>query len=150
MYYHVFHWWHQTLADLRFVLQNHYITKQVTSFLAELKAVVKTGVLKVPEAPTHPTPVCYDLSVRRVSNSQLSPTPLTPRGREKKEAIKMNFLSCSDHSWIKTTSIFSSLTFEFKYFFFCGHLSLQYKALVLWYTYKSFSWASLVLLWLTS
>ena len=31
-------------------------------FWAELKAVVKTAALKVPEAPTHPTPVCYDLS----------------------------------------------------------------------------------------
>ena len=30
--------------------------------LGELKAVVKTVVLKVPEAPTHHTPVCYDLS----------------------------------------------------------------------------------------
>ena len=28
----------------------------------QLKAVVKTGALKVPEAPTHPTQVWYDLS----------------------------------------------------------------------------------------
>ena len=30
--------------------------------MAELKAVVKTGALKVPEAPTRPTPVGYDRS----------------------------------------------------------------------------------------
>ena len=45
----------------------------------------------------------------------------------------MNFSSCCDHSWIKMTAIFSSLTFEFEYFFFCWLLSLQHKTLVPWY-----------------
>ena len=36
--------------------------KTSNEILAELKAVVKTGALKVPEAPTRHTPVCYDLS----------------------------------------------------------------------------------------
>ena len=36
--------------------------KTSNEILAELKAVVKTGPLKVPEAPTRPTLVCYDLS----------------------------------------------------------------------------------------
>ena len=31
-------------------------------FFGELNAVVKMGALKVAEAPTRPTPVCYDLS----------------------------------------------------------------------------------------
>ena len=47
----------------------------------------------------------------------------------------MNFSSCSDHSWIKTTAIFSYLTFEFEYFFLCGLLSLHHKTLVLRYSY---------------
>ena len=36
--------------------------KTSNEILAELKAVVKTDALKVPEAPTRHTPVCYDLS----------------------------------------------------------------------------------------
>ena len=46
--------------------------KTSNEILAELKAVVKTGALKVPEALTHPTPISYD---RSVSNSQLLSTP---------------------------------------------------------------------------
>ena len=69
--------------------------KTSNEILAELKAVIKTSALKVP------TPVCYDLSVRRMSNSQLSPTPRHHwEGREKKDKTKMNFSSCSNHSWI--------------------------------------------------
>ena len=66
-----------------------------------------------------------------MSNSQLSPTP----HHHQEEGRRRNFSSCSDHSWIKTTAIFSSLTFEFEYFFFCELLSLQHKTLVLWYTF---------------
>ena len=36
--------------------------KASNEILAELTAMVKTGALKVPEVPTHHTPVCYDLS----------------------------------------------------------------------------------------
>ena len=44
--------------------------KTGNEILGEVKAVVKTGALKVPEAPTRHTPVCYDLSaVTGVSNS---------------------------------------------------------------------------------
>ena len=50
-----------------------------------------------------------------VKQPALTHTPSPPKGREKKDATKMNFSSCCDHSWIKTTAIFSSLTFE--YFF---------------------------------
>ena len=109
--------------------------KASNEILAELKAVVKTGALKVPEAPTRPTRVCYDLSAMCVKQPALIHTLSPPWGREKKYATKMNFSSCSDHSWIKTTAIFSSFTFEFEYFFFCGLLSLQHKTLVLWYIY---------------
>ena len=35
--------------------------KTSNAILAELKAVVKMGALKVPEAPTRHTPVYYDL-----------------------------------------------------------------------------------------
>ena len=59
--------------------------------LAELKAVVKTGALKVPEVPTRHTPVCYDLSaVRGVCQTAGSHThPSQPRGREKKELFEL-------------------------------------------------------------
>ena len=55
---------------------------------------------------------------------------------QREEGRRRNFSSCSDHSWIKTTAIFSSLTFEFEYFFFCRLLSLQHTTLVLWYTWS--------------
>ena len=43
--------------------------------LGELKAVVRTGVLKVPGAPTRHTPVCYDLSaVTSVCQTAISHT----------------------------------------------------------------------------
>ena len=67
--------------------------------LAELKAAFKTGESKV----LRPQPVLPSLLWQACVNSQLSPTPPSPpRGREKKNATKMNFLSCSDHSpkWI--------------------------------------------------
>ena len=111
--------------------------KTSNEILAELKAVVKTGALKVPEAPTRPTPVCYD---KRMSNCQLSPTPRHHQ-EERRRRMQLKWtLSCSDHSSIKTTAIFSSLTFEFEYFFFCRLLSLQYKTLVLWYISKYMQW----------
>ena len=109
--------------------------KMSNEILAELKAVVKTGALKVPEALTCHTPVCYDLSA--VSNSQLSHT----HHHHREEGRRRNFSSCSDHCWIKTTAIFFFLTFEFEYFFFCRLLSLQHKTLVLWYNSKS-TWLS--------
>ena len=99
MYYHVFHWWQRTFEDSWFVLQNLYIRK-VTRFWQSWRQFSNRYV-KGSEAQTRPTPVCYDLSVFRVSNSQLYPTPPTPsRETEKKDATKLNFSSCSDHSWI--------------------------------------------------
>ena len=97
MNYHVFHWWHRTFGDLRFVLQNLYIRKQVTRFWQSWRQLSKQASQRF-RGPDPSYPVCYD---RRVSNSQLSPTPPSPpRGREKKNVTKMNFSSCSDHSWI--------------------------------------------------
>ena len=70
-----------------------YLYKKTSNeILAELKAVVKTGALKVPEAPTHHTPVCYDLSavtgVCQTASSHTH-TPSSPRGSEKKELFKL-------------------------------------------------------------
>ena len=109
--------------------------KTSNEILGELKAVFKTGALKVPEAPTRPTPVCYDLySVTGVCQTAGShPHPITTERKGEKDATNTNFSSCSDHSWIKTTAIFSPLTFVFEYFFLCRLLSLQHKTLVLWY-----------------
>ena len=60
--------------------------------LGELKAVVKTGALKVPEAPTRYTPVCHALpAVAGVCQTASSHThTLSPqRGREKKELFEL-------------------------------------------------------------
>ena len=92
----------------------------------QLSKVVKGSGGPNPSYPSLLWPICCD---RRVSNSQLSHTPRHHR----EEGRRRNFSICSDHTWIKTTSIFSSLTFEFEYFFFCRLLSLQHKTLVLWY-----------------
>ena len=65
----------------------------------ELKAVVKTGALKVLEAdPSYPSllrPICCD---KRVKQPALTHTPSPPRERERKVATKVNFLNYSDHS----------------------------------------------------
>ena len=65
--------------------------KTSNEILAELKAVVKTGALKVPEAPTRPTPVCYAPSavtgLCKTAGSHTHPSPL--RGREKKELFEL-------------------------------------------------------------
>ena len=106
--------------------------KRSNEILTELKAVVKTGALKVPEDPIQ-SATTYLLWQACVKQPALTYTRWPPRGREKKHATKMNFSSCSDHSWIKTTVIFSSLT----YFFFCGLLSLQHKTMVLWFSITS-------------
>ena len=103
--------------------------KTSNEILAELKAVVKTGALKV----LRQSAITYLLWQACVKQPALTHSLSSPRGREKKDATKMKFSSCSDHSWIKTTAIFSSFIFEFEYFFFCGLLSLQLKPLVLWY-----------------
>ena len=49
--------------------------KTSNEILAELKAVDKTGALKVPEAPTHHTPVCYHLSAVTGVCQTASPHP---------------------------------------------------------------------------
>ena len=86
--------------------------KTSNEILAELKEVVKTGALKVPEAPTRHTPVCYELSaVKGVCQTASSLTHTLRHHRE--ERIRRNFSSCSDHSWIKTTALFSSLIWVF-------------------------------------
>ena len=63
--------------------------KTSNEILAELKAVVKTGALKVPGAPTRHTPVCYDLSAVFVKQPALTHTPSPPRRREKKELFEL-------------------------------------------------------------
>ena len=88
--------------------------KTSNEILRELKAAFKTGELKVPRPLSAQPSLLWQACVKQPALTQ---TPSPPRGREKKDATKMNFSGCSDHSWIKTTAIFSSLTFEFEYFF---------------------------------
>ena len=60
--------------------------KTSNEILAELKAVVKTGTLKVLEAPTHHTPVCYDPSavtgVCQTASSNTHPVITERKGEE--------------------------------------------------------------------
>ena len=95
-----FHWWHRTFRDLRFVPKNLYIRKQVTQILSRVEGSFQNRGVKGSEA----RPVCYDLSVRRVSQPALTHTAVTTKRREKKNVTKMNFWSCNDHSpkWIIT------------------------------------------------
>ena len=95
--------------------------KTSNEILGELKAVVKTGSWGPDLSyPSLLQPICCD---RCVSNSQLSHTP----HHYPEEGRRTNFSSCSDHSWIKTTAIFFSLTLEFEYFFFYGLLFYSTK-----------------------
>ena len=119
-----FHWWHRTFGDLRFVPQNLYIRKQIRRF-RRVEGSCQNGCVKGSEAPTRPTPVCFNLSVRRMST-----------------------VSSHQHRWQKWTfrvaTIIAQWTindcyifFPYRrvwYFFFCGLLSLQHNTLVLCYT----------------
>ena len=49
--------------------------KTSNKIFGRVEGSCQNGCVKGSEVPTCPTPVGYDLSVRRVSNSQLSPTP---------------------------------------------------------------------------
>ena len=141
MNYHVFHdsftgdIEHSGIFDL---FPKISYRKQVRRFWQSWRHLSKQGRQKVPRPrPVLPSllrPIC-----QACVNSQLSPTPPTPpRGREKKNVTKMNFLSCNDHSskWIINDCYIFSLTFEFEYFFSCGLLSLQHNTLVLCYTHS--------------
>ena len=100
MYYHVFPWWHRTFRDLRFVLQNLYWRKQVTRFWQSWRQLSKRVRLTFrgpdPSYPSLLRPICQACVIQPALTHTSSP----PRGREKKDATKMNYSSCSDHSWI--------------------------------------------------
>ena len=124
MYYHVFHSWHRTFEDLRLVLQNLYIRKQVMRFWQswrQLSKRVRYRFRKPRNVPPQ-SATTYLLWKACVKQPALTHTPSPLRGREKKDATKMNFPSCSDDSWINTTVIFfplpSSLIISFSADFF--------------------------------
>ena len=60
--------------------------KTSNEILAELKVVVKMGALKIPEAPTRHTPVCYDLSAMigmcQTASSHTHPVTTERKGEE--------------------------------------------------------------------
>ena len=70
--------------------------KTINEILRELKAAFKTGESKVPRPLSVLPSLLWQACVKQPG---LTHTPSPPRGREKKDATKMNFLSCSDHSW---------------------------------------------------
>ena len=133
-----FHWWHRTFGDLRFVSQNLYIRKQVTRFWGSWRQLSKQARQKVPRPrPVLPSllrPIC-----QACVNSQLSPTlPSLPRGREKKNATKMNFSSCNDRSpkWIINDCYIFFPYLRVWVFLFLLTSSLKHNTLVLCYTWK--------------
>ena len=71
--------------------------KTSNEILRELKAAFKTGESKVPRPLSTLLSLLWQACVKQPA---LTHTPSPPRGREKKGATKMNFSSCSDHSWI--------------------------------------------------
>ena len=79
-----------------------------------------------PSYPSLLRPICCD---RRVSNSQISHTPRHHR----EEGRRKNFLSCSDHSWMKTTAIFFPLP---------SRLSISFSADFLLYSTKRWSYGT--------
>ena len=74
--------------------------KTGNEILADLKALVKMGALKDPEAPTRHTPVCYDRSsVTGVCQTASShPQPVTTERKGGEGRNKNELLSCSNHS----------------------------------------------------
>ena len=105
--------------------------KTSNEILAELKVVVKTGALKVPEAPNRHTPVCYDrsavTSVCQTASSHTHPVTTERKGEEGTFRVAVIIAKYK-------RLLYFSLTLEFEYFFFCGFLSLQHKTLVLRYS----------------
>ena len=65
----------------------------------------------------------------------LTPTPSPPKGSERKDTTKVNFLNYSDHSWIKTTAIFFPLT---------SSLSISFSADFFFYSTKRWSYGTLI------
>ena len=111
-----FHWWHRTFWDLRFVLQNLYIRKQVRRLKAGFTKQVRQRSRRTqPVPPSLLRPNCPE----RV-NSQLSPTPAPPpRRRERKNITKRTFRAATIVvRWIKNDYYFSLLKFRVWVFLF--------------------------------
>ena len=68
----LFHWWHRTFGDLRFVPQNLYIRKHVRRFWESWRQLSKQARRRF-QGPHLSYPACYDLSVRRVSTASSHP-----------------------------------------------------------------------------
>ena len=69
-----------------------------------------------------------------VKQPALTCTPSPPKGRERKDATKGNFLNYSNHSWIKMTAIFfplpSSLSISFSVDFFLYSTKRSYGTMI--------------------
>ena len=90
-----FHWWHRTFWDVRFVLQNLYLRKQVRRFWQSWRQVSKQVRQRSrrpqPVLPSPLRPNCQE----RV-NSQLSSTPaVATKKKGGEEHNETNFSSCS-------------------------------------------------------
>ena len=95
MYYHVFHSWYRTFGDLLICSPKSLYKKTRVEGNCQ-NAYVKGSGGPDPSYPSLLRPVCQAC----VKQPALIHTPSPPRGREKKDVTKMNFSSCSDHSWL--------------------------------------------------
>ena len=129
-----FHWWYRTFWDLRFVLQNLYIRKQVRRFWQSWRQVSKQ-VNQRSRRPHPSYPACYDPTVRSVSTaSHHQHPPLPPRRREGKNITKQIYRAATIVVQVnKKRPLFFSLKFRVWVFLLLWTLSLKYNTLVLWY-----------------
>ena len=99
--------------------------KTSDEILVELKAVVKTGALKIPEALTHPTPICYDLSAMTsvCQTASFHPHPVTTErkgeeGRNKNEHFELQRSQLNKNDCYIFFPLPSSLSISFSAGFF--------------------------------
>ena len=128
-----FHWWHRAFWDLRFVLQNLYIRKQVRRFWQSWGRF-QNRCVKGSGDPNPSYPTCYDPTVTSVSTAGYHRHPPSPPRRKKKNITKRTFRAATIVVQVKKNDYyFCPLNFKVEYFFFCGLLSLKHDTLVQWY-----------------
>ena len=113
-----FHWWHRTFWDLRFVLQNLYIRKQVRRFWQSWRQGVKQ-VRQRFRRPQPDYPACYDPTVGSVSTAGYHRHPPSPPRRERKNMTKRTFRAATIVVQVnKKRLLFFSLKFRVWVFLF--------------------------------
>ena len=107
-----FLWWHQTFWDLRFVLQNLYIRKQVRRFWQSWRQISKQVCQRSRRPQTVLPSLLWPNCLEHV-NSQPSPTPAVATRREGKNITKWTFQAATIVVQVnKKRLLFFSLKFQ--------------------------------------